>query len=190
MSDISSVYYAIYENLDVLTSSHGYDNMQVVAPTVSVVPSGTTANQRRRNRNNIRRHDFALDEKTRLLHRFNRGCNRVIAKIESKMSLNDLNEVEKAEVLQFMEMIKSSCEKSIKKVSNDGEAEYMVKKIHKIRCSRMDNRLRAYTEYVGYPLEKDFEWILISNAGNLGPLNDYFKNLPTSSPLKRLLYTE
>ena len=92
-------------------------------------------------------------------------------------------------------------------VSQGGEAEYTVKAVHAVRCSKRHHRLQAWVEFEGYAVRcskrhhrlqawvefegyPEKEWVLIDTIGNLGAFNDYFKNLPASSALKRALYTE
>ena len=188
MSDIESIDYMIVENPDVLDQPQ-----QTISPVVSEIPGLSTpnerssANRRRRNRRDVIRKDFALDEKTKVMNRFTRGTFRLFAKIERYMCLSDLTADEKADVLRFFELLKSSCCKDVRSVSQGGEAEYAVKAVHAVRCSKRHHRLQAWVEFEGYP-EK--EWVLIDTIGNLGALNDYFRNLPASSALKRALYTE
>ena len=129
---------------------------------------------------------MALDEKTRLLNMFTRGTNRLFNKIERHMYVADLSDADKKDVNFFFELIKSSCDKDVQIISKKGEAEYVVKAIHGFKCSKRDHRLRTLVEWEGY---SEKEWILVDTIGNLGALNDYFRNLPNSSPLKKALYT-
>ena len=190
MSDIESIDYMIVENPDVLDQPQQTLNrpQQTISPVVSEIPGLSTpnerssANRRGRNRRDVMRKDFTLDEKTKVMNRFTRGTFRLFAKIERYMYLPVLTADEKADVLRFFELLKSSCCKE--SVSQKGEAEYAVKAVHAVRCSKRHHRLQAWVEFEGYP-EK--EWVLIDTIGNLGALNDYFKNFPASSALKRAL---